>query len=573
MGPLTNVTIMKSRKSYTSWIGALHWLHWLVLGLSVVVIFFAWYSSRAQVEARVEESFDREVNQAMELVRERMAKYEEALWGGVAAIQAQDGDISQGSWKIFADNLQIDLRYPGINGIGVVHYVPPDALDLYLEQQRETRPDFSIHPSHSGNEYWPVTYIEPVGANLAAVGLDMAHETNRFTAAKKARDLGHAQITGPIILVQDEKQTPGFLFYAPFYKGGSYETIEDRQAQFTGMVYAPFIVQKLMEGALDKTKRNVAIAIRDGDDVLYNEHLRVEADYDPNPLFQRTIEVDLYGRNWAFDVRSDLFFRAEAENNQPLVILIGGILIDGLLLVLFIMLGNNNQRVRTYADQLSQTNKELEYFTHIAAHDLRSPLRRIESITGFLQDDLGPDAPGEKAGMINMMNVSVQKMRDLVDDFQDLAKVSAPITSPPSQINLNNLVGELIVQLEDQIEATETEIEIAPLPTVKGHEMLLRQLFTNLFENALKYSEGSGNDLSVSFDSRHDLLRVENSGASIPADSIDLVFEPFKRLSKDQAGSGLGLHICRKIVERHNGAIWMESDDSHVSVVFSLNAA
>ena len=70
----------------------------------------------------------------------------------------------------------------------------------------------------------PITYIEPVSTNAKAVGLDMAHEANRYAAAKQARDSGVARITGPIVLVQDEQHTPGFLFYAPFYRGGVYDS-------------------------------------------------------------------------------------------------------------------------------------------------------------------------------------------------------------------------------------------------------------------------------------------------------------------------------------------------------------
>ena len=72
-----------------------------------------------------------------------------------------------------------------------------------------------IRPTRS-DDHWPITLIEPVAINASAVGLDMAHETNRYTAARKARDTGTSQITGPIVLVQDSARTPGFLFFVPF---------------------------------------------------------------------------------------------------------------------------------------------------------------------------------------------------------------------------------------------------------------------------------------------------------------------------------------------------------------------
>ena len=121
----------------------------------------------------------------------------------------------------------------------------------------------------------------------------MAHETNRYSAARKARDTGQAQLTGPIVLVQDAEKTPGFLFYAPFYEGGRYDTIKERRKHFVGLVYAPFVIKKLVQGTLQKSKRHVGIQILDGNDTLYDEHVSSEVDYDPDPLFNSPVMKSL----------------------------------------------------------------------------------------------------------------------------------------------------------------------------------------------------------------------------------------------------------------------------------------
>ncbi|MFT5175813.1 MAG: CHASE1-domain containing sensor protein [Gammaproteobacteria bacterium] len=176
-----------------------------------------------------------------------MLKYEDALWGGVDAIAAAKGtnsEFNEHNWRAFSGTLQIGKKSPGISGIGVIHRVEPGELASYLAQQRRTRAQFRVHPAHRQNEYMPITFIEPMAPNLKAVGLDMAHANNRYTAAKKARDSGLAQVTGPIVLVQGSAKTPGFLFYAPFYHSGPSATIEQRRQRFAGMVYAPFCGQK-----------------------------------------------------------------------------------------------------------------------------------------------------------------------------------------------------------------------------------------------------------------------------------------------------------------------------------------
>ncbi len=334
--------------------GTLRWFHWLIVLSSLLLTFGAWYFSKTQLDAKIEVQFEREMDQVVDLIVDRMKKYEDALWSGVGLIQTTGGDASFPEWETFATSLRIEERYPGINGIGVIHRVIPEQLDAYLERQQAIRPDYAIHPPHQETEYWPITYVVPVGPNAKAIGLDMAHETNRFTAGKKARDTGLAQITGPITLVQDAAKTPGFLFYAPFYLGGRYESLEVRQTEFVGMVYAPFIVNKLMEGVLAQHNRHIGLRMSDQGDVLYDEHTQANLDFDSHPLFQKEVVIPLYGRDWLFDIRSTQAFRTATFNNQPTIILFGGLIIDGLLLVMFILMSRGSRKAITYANEANR---------------------------------------------------------------------------------------------------------------------------------------------------------------------------------------------------------------------------
>ena len=278
----------------------LHWFHWVVLALSLMLTVAAWQYAKAQADRIAGERFDFAADQVLELVTERMRKYEEALRGGVAAMYSHGGDMSMAEWKTFADSLQIEKVYPGINGMGVVYRVPRDRVDEFLAVQRAYRPGFGIHPPHSEEVLYPITYIEPVETNSRALGLDMAHEVNRHTAAKKARDTGVPQITGPIVLVQDRERTPGFLFFSPFYRGGEVKSVEARRESLTGLVYAPFIFHRLIEGTLEKDKRNVVIRVMDGDSVMYDELRAGEENFDPDPMFRRRNSISMYGRKLGF---------------------------------------------------------------------------------------------------------------------------------------------------------------------------------------------------------------------------------------------------------------------------------
>jgi CHASE1-domain containing sensor protein len=186
--------------------------------------------------------------------------------------------------------------------------------------------------------------IEPVDINIEAVGLDMVHESNRHTAINQARDTGTAQITGPIVLVQDASKKPGFLFFALYYATDSHDTLEKRRAQFTGAIYAPFVVHKLLDGVLNKDRRTTAIRITDGDQVIYDEINNEDADYDVNSLGERQISMNFYGREWVLDIRAGLDFRADNSGIESIALLCVGLLVDLALLMLFIVLTRANRR-------------------------------------------------------------------------------------------------------------------------------------------------------------------------------------------------------------------------------------
>lgn len=361
---------------------SLNWYHWIVVALSALLTFGAWYISSQQVRQKMEIQFDYQASQIVELVKERMAKYEYALWSGVASIHANGGDISVSQWRTFSESLSIEDKYPGINGIGVIYYVPEDKLLEHLTEQRFFRSDYGIHPIHNVGEYWPITYIEPVEINAPAVGLDMAHENNRYTAAKKSRDTGTAQITGPIVLVQDQQKTPGFLFYVPFYNNNTIpDTLEERQKDFVGLVYAPFIMNKLMDGTLENKKRLVNFALHDDKNTLYDELNNKSEDYDLSPLFSKHIEIDLYGRKWVFDIQTSTLFKSQYSSNQPIIILIGGLIIDSLLFLLFVVLVVSNKRAVTYAKEVTEHLRESEI-------KLENSYKRLSSTFDTMMDSL-----------------------------------------------------------------------------------------------------------------------------------------------------------------------------------------
>lgn len=562
--------------------GSLHWLHWLVVLASLVLTVLAWHFSSNQVEEKAQARFQRESDQVVKLVSERLLKYEDALWGGVGAIRAQGGEVSHREWLEFSNTLQIERKYPGINGIGVIVSVTRDQLPVFLSTQRESRSDFRVHPEHERADLLPIVYIEPVETNGPAVGLDMAHEANRYGAAIQARDSGQAQMTGPIVLVQDAQRTPGFLFYAPYYADPVPETALERRQRFRGMVYAPFVVKKLMKGVLDRKSRHVGLKIRDGDEVLYDELQAGEEDFDATPMFRREASVDLYGRRWTFDVWSSASFREVAENSQPLTILLAGLAIDALLLAMFLLISRANLRAIAYADsaleelegerarleevsvRLQATNEELEKFAYVASHDLQSPLRAITHLTTWIQEDL--EAAGVEdegiADKIRLLNARVARMASLLDGLLQFSRVGKE-AFPLSVMNLAAL--REITELLDVRPEVELEVSWSgPQVAVAGppFELVVR----NLVGNAVKHSGQGAASVRVSAEVLEEEqvleLVVADDGPGIEPRFHERVFEVFQTLRpRDEVeGSGMGLALVLKTVRAYGGEVLLESD-------------
>ncbi len=567
--------------------GRLHWYHWALVLASLALTLTAWAITKHQVEEKNETRFSREADGLLELVRERMEKYENSLWSGVSAIQMAGGNVTLERWQRFANTLSIDTKYPGINGIGVIHYIEPDNLASYLAAQRRTRPDFRIFPPHGHSEFWPITYVEPSGPNFKAIGLDMAHETNRFTAAKRARDSGKSRITGPIELVQDRERTPGFLFYAPFYLAGDHQTTEQRRQNFIGLVYAPFVVTKLIAGTLQKENRHVGISIRDQEVSIYSEHVETEPDYDPNALYSKTVEVDIYGRTWTFNLRSTRSFRENSSSAQPAIILSSGLLIDALLLALFILLTRANRNATAFAQRMSRSyqrkseelaenverlkvsNQDLEQFAYAASHDLKSPLRSIDNLAEWIEGDLKAVMSDENKKQMTLLRNRVCRLEALLEGLLQYSRVGRQ-SATIEFVDLQSIVDEIVDLLD--LPASFTVDVVTELPQMYTAKAPLHQVLTNLVGNAIKHHDRDEGRVEISVKDLGDFVEiaVTDDGPGIEEEYHDRIFQLYQTLKpRDKVeGSGLGLTMVSKQVEAQDGTITVESTKGQRGTTF-----
>ena len=279
-------------------------------------------------------------------------------------------------------------------------------------------------------EHFPIVHVEPLGRNRRALGLDLVHEPRRLAAVREAMASGRPTISAPLVLVQDTAYTPGFLFLAPWRSGA-----EDGDVKSVdGLVFAPFTIRSLMRDVLDEADGQVRVAIVDDGETIHDEHDPEARGHDPDPLLSRVVEVPVHGRLWQFEFRSGLAFRAAVAVHQPALVLVGGVVIDLMLIALFLGMSRANRAMERIADlnvelesraaALAEKNLDLERFACIVSHDLKTPLRGIGDLAWYLEEDLAPvlaaeDAPPDVERNIGRLHTQVRRMNGLIEGILD----------------------------------------------------------------------------------------------------------------------------------------------------------
>jgi len=229
------------------------------------------------------------------------------------------------------------------------------------------------------------------------------------------------------------------------------------------------------------------------------------------------------------------------------------------------------QAIVDHSRNLQRSNADLEQFAYVAAHDLQEPLRMVASYTELLAVRYGGKLDDKADKYIRYAVDGAKRMQGLISDLLAYSRVGTqgkPLQPTQSGI----VVSHVIEQMRARIQEAQAEIACGMLPTVKADEMQLRQLFQNLIGNALKFR--SERVPRIRLDARRQnrewLFSVEDNGIGIDGQYAERVFQMFQRLHErgKYEGSGIGLAIAKRIVERHGGKIWFESEPDRGTTFF-----
>ncbi len=226
----------------------------------------------------------------------------------------------------------------------------------------------------------------------------------------------------------------------------------------------------------------------------------------------------------------------------------------------------DRKRIQTELDnktkELARSNTELEQFAYVASHDLQEPLRMVTSYLQLLEKRYKDKLDQDATDFISFAVDGSNRMRALIHSLLEYSRINR--VKAFEEINLNVLLKEVLENLSTSIVESNAIIHIGELPKINGDPILINQLFQNLIQNAIKFRNDKKPEIDISCQEEKDvyLFSIKDNGIGIQKEYIDQIFIVFKRLNSKEkySGTGMGLAICKKIVERHGGKIWVESE-------------
>lgn len=565
---------------------------WIVLLFGFVVTGAAWYTSNEFVNANAELRFETRTKEITKAIRARMAEYEQVLWGGIGFFRASR-EVDRNEFRLYVNALGLQKNWPGIQGIGFsIPLTPEQKIDHILSVRAEGFPAFSIKPEGERDAYSSIIFLEPFDwRNKRAFGFDMWSNEMRREAMTRARDTGEASTSGIITLVQETSTDVqrGFLTYLPLYRQGvSIDTIEDRRAAFVGWVYSPFRMGDLMKGILGDGETSVEYEIFDGTELIEEALL-----YDSNDIFHtedaaytetstRTATLSLQGRTWTIVYTAGGNHLTDAERAQPTTVAAAGLIVDLLLFYIISSIALMQRRAETIAQdmtedargarieleakvvELEQSNNDLQKFAYVASHDLKSPMRAVHQLAAWIEEELDGVSGLEETDVrkyLNQLKGRADRMQKLLDSLLAYATVGE------NQLELTSFESGACIREVIEFISPPSEIKISvigEMPRVYGERSLFEQVISNLMSNAIKHSDAEHSQIEVSARPLGAFYEfsIKDDGSGIPVRHHAQIFELFQTLKRrdEVEGSGMGLAIIKKIIERRGGSISVESD-------------
>ncbi|MCB9800134.1 MAG: CHASE domain-containing protein [Candidatus Omnitrophica bacterium] len=476
--------------------------------------------------------------------------------------------------------------------------------------------------------YYPVFYAEPLEQNKAVLGLDNGSNQQRLKAYLTSKQTSLPVVTEPLQLVQIGKRSDAFLMYLAVYKDKFLGCIAGvfRMEDIIAEVKQTIALTDKKD-TLEWLRLEIN-DITDGDvQTIFSDPF-----FDKIPVSYELQETILVGaRQWQLRYLFSKDYITKQYQAHGLYMVMGGLLSISVLVILIltltgqsisiknqviektIELSSTNNRLEIeilnreklvdeltlqthrYKKQrtatisvlkdleeerkkmieqerlLRESNLELEQFAYVASHDLQEPLRKVISYAQLFEKKMQGKLDEMTSRYLFYMVDGATRMQGLIRDLLSYSRVSRGELETEST-DMNEVVQIILHDFEMRIQKTGAQIHYGILPKINANKRQMGQVFQNLIGNALKYHDERTPEINISFEEhpREWLFCIKDNGIGIDAQYSERVFVIFQRLHTRQqySGTGIGLAICKKIVERHDGRIWLESELGKGSAFF-----
>ena len=528
------------------------------------------YAGRAE-ERRLTERFTQHADAAEFAIR-KVFDLNAELLGGVESFYRSSERVTQDEFRQFVSrSLE---RNEGVRMLAWAPKVPANELSTFDGEGVEGFRLKTFNPSDSGvlpvkPSYYPICYVEPAGRNQALFGLDLGSESIIEEALLRAVQTGALAMTAPIALMGERAGRSGVLAILPIYRNGR----PQEEAHLQGFVIGSFDVEVIVDEALSvsESEAQVAVGIYDlGAGV--GGQLLVEAPVSAGDQV-RYANVAMLGRHWRLVMYPSSNYYVSSGDHRAWLLFGGGLLFAWLASCFLQstaghsarterMIGERTKALIAANQNLQRSNQNLQEFAHVASHDLREPLRTVTSFLELLEAEYSEALDDEARKYIRFCVEGAERMKGLIVALLDFSRV-ATHGAPFDLCDFNELFGVVRQSLSKAIDDAGVVITQDTLPSLYCDRVQIEQLFQNLLINSIKYSGEVSPEihLGAKLSKGIWLISVRDNGEGISEKHFERVFQIFQRLSPqgEVAGTGIGLAICKRIVERHGGEIWVES--------------